>query len=48
MHEVVKKWTAAVRSLEDGTRQILKRMEERRTLGAVFSDQWFESPRTVN
>jgi hypothetical protein len=25
-----------------------KKIEERRTLGAFFSDQWFESPRTVN
>jgi hypothetical protein len=25
-----------------------KRISERRILGAFFSDQWFESPRTVN
>jgi hypothetical protein len=34
----------------DGARRTgrFQRIEERRTLGAFFSDQWFESPRTVN
>jgi hypothetical protein len=25
-----------------------KKIEEQRIVGAFFSDQWFESPRTVN
>jgi hypothetical protein len=37
--------------LVDGWRQKngpFKKIEERRILGASFSDQWFESTRTVN
>jgi hypothetical protein len=37
--------------LVDGLRQKngrFKRISERRILGASFSDQWFESSRTVN